>query len=169
MKMNLHEAREKIAAKLEELAAPIKEAGLTTVTRIIYTDKNLQEYSEFNEKCILIFGDIAIGTEELERDEYCNYSMCCEVKTALVNDAEIDTEINKLEGDVSAFLETLKASTVSPTELIDKINKEQEAEAEEAAKEFSKEMNKLRFKLLIGIGIVAAIIIALLIAIPLLT
>ena len=167
--MNLHEAREIMAKKLEELAAPIKEKGLEVVTRILYTDRTLQEYSEFNEKCILIFGDIAIGTEDLDRDDYCNYSMCCEVKTALVNDAELEKEINNLDGELAAFMEKLEKSGKTPTALISEINKKQEEDAEEAAKQFSKEMNKLRLKLLISIGIIVVILLAVLIGIPLLT
>ena len=167
--MNLHEAREIMAKKLEELAAPIKEKGLEVVTRVLYTDRTLQEYSEFNEKCILIFGDIAIGTEDLDRDDYCNYSMCCEVKTALVNDAELEKEINNLDGELAAFMEKLEKSGKTPTALISEINKKQEEDAEEAAKQFSKEMNKLRLKLLISIGIIVVILLAVLIGIPLLT
>ena len=158
-----------MAKKLEELAAPIKEKGLEVVTRILYTDRTLQEYSEFNEKCILIFGDIAIGTEDLDRDDYCNYSMCCEVKTALVNDAELEKEINNLDGELAAFMEKLEKSGKTPTALISEINKKQEEDAEEAAKQFSKEMNKLRLKLLISIGIIVVILLAVLIGIPLLT
>ena len=158
-----------MAKKLEELAAPIKEKGLEVVTRVLYTDRTLQEYSEFNEKCILIFGDIAIGTADLDRDDYCNYSMCCEVKTALVNDAELEKEINNLDRELASFMEKLEKSGKPPTALISEINKKQEEDAEEAAKQFSKEMNKLRLKLLISIGIIVVILLAVLIGIPLLT
>lgn len=167
--MNINEARERLAARLDALAAPIKEKGLKAETRILYTDKNLHEYSEFNEKCILIFGDIAIGTDELERDEFCNYSICCEVKTALVDDLEFEKEVNNLDGEVTSFLEKLEAADTTATALITSINKEQEAEAEKAALDFSKEMNKIRIKLLIGIGVIVVIMLAVIIGIPLLT
>ena len=167
--MNIVEANEKIAARLDALAAPIREKGLKAEARILYTDKNLHEYSEFNEKCILVFGDIAIGTDELERDEFCNYSVCCEVKCALVDDTELEKELNNLDGEVTAFLEKLEKSDKPVTELIESINKEQEAEAEKAALDCSKEMNKMRIKLLIGIGAIIVIMLAIIIGIPLLT
>ena len=106
--MNLHEANEKIAAKLEELSAPMEEAGLKVEARILYADRTLREYSEFNDRCILVYGDIAIGTEELERDEYCNFSICCEVKTGLVDDTELEKELNDLDGEIVAFTEGKK-------------------------------------------------------------
>ena len=167
--MYLQEAREKIAAKLEELSAPIKEAGLKVEARVIYADRTLQEYSEFNEKCILVYGDIAIGTEELERDEYCNFSMCCEVKTAIVNDTELESEMNNLDGEIVAFMEKIEKCEKGATALITEINKKQEEEAEAAAIEFANEMKKARIKLLIGIGAVVVIMLAVIIGIPLLT
>lgn len=167
--MILQEATTKIAEKLEVFSAPIKAAGLKVVTRIIYADRMLKEYSEFNENCILVYGDIAIGTDELERDEYCNYSMCCEVKTALVNEEELEKEINNLDGEIVAFMERLEKSEKGATALITEINKKQEEEAEAAAIEFSKEMSKARIKLLIGIGAVVIIMLAVIIGIPLLT
>ena len=167
--MNLHEAREKIAAKLEELSAPIKAAGLKVEARVIYADRTLQEYSEFNERCILVYGDIAIGTEELERDEFCNFSMCCEVKTALVDEIELEKETNALDGEIAAFMEKLEKSGKTATALITEINKKQEEDAEAAAIELSKELTKARIKLLIGIGAVVIIMLAVIIGIPLLT
>ena len=167
--MNLHEARERIAAKLEELSAPLKEKGLKIEARVIYADRTLQEYSEFNERCILVYGDIAIGTEELERDEFCNFSMCCEVKTALVDEMELEKEMNNLDGEIVAFIEKLEKTEKTPTALITEINKKQEEDAEAAAIEFSKEMTKARIKLLIGIGAVVVIMLAIIIGIPLLT
>ena len=167
--MNLHEAREKIAVKLEELSAPIKEAGLTVEARILYADRTLQEYSEFNDRCILVYGDIAIGTEELERDEYCNFSICCEVKTALVDDTELEKELNNLDGELVAFMEKIEKSEKSATALITEINKKQEEDAEAAAIDFAKEIKKARIKLLLGIGAVVIIMLAVIIGIPLLT
>ena len=167
--MNLHEANEKIAAKLEALSAPIKEAGLKVEARILYADRTLREYSEFNDRCILVYGDIAIGTEELERDEYCNFSMCCEVKTGLVDDTELEKEMNDLDGEIVAFTEKLEKSEKSATALITEINKKQEEEAEAAAIEFAQEIKKARIKLLIGIGAVVIIMLAIIVGIPLLT
>ena len=167
--MILQEATVKIAEKLEQFSAPARAAGLAVITRIIYADRMLKEYSEFNEKCILVYGDIAIGTDELERDEYCNFSMCCEVKTALVNEEELEKEINNLDGEMTAFMEKLEKSEKTATALITEINKKQEEEAEAAAVEFAKEMSKARIKLLIGIGAVVIIMLAVIIGIPLLT
>lgn len=167
--MNVIEASEKLAQKLSELSAPLKEKGLKVEMRILYADKNLQEHTEFNEQCILIYGDIAIGTEELERDEFCNYNACCEVKMALVDDLDFEKEVNDLDGEICAFIERLEKSDAEPTKFIAEINKEQEAEAEKAAVEFSKEMNKMRIKLLISIGAIVVILLALIICIPLLT
>lgn len=174
--MNIVEAAVKIEEKLLSLSAPIKEMGFTIENRILYADKNLQEYTEFTPKCILIFGDIAVGNEELERDEYCNYSICVEVKTGLVDELELEGELNSLEGEIEAFKEKLKKfadgkelTSKEYTPLIKEINAQQEKEAEEAAIEFTKDVNKTRVKILIGMGIIIVIILAIIIGIPLLT
>lgn len=167
--MTVTEAHAKIESALEKFAAPLREAGLDVITRVIYADKNLREFHIFDPKCILIFGDIAIGGEELERDEYCNYSMCCEIKTGLINDEDFTKELNNLDGEVEAFKEALERSNKPTLDLIRDINRKQEAEAEEAALDFSKQMNKLRLKMLIGIGIMILIILAVIVGIPLLS
>lgn len=174
--MNVVEATVKIEEKLLELSAPIKEMGFSIENRILYADKNLQEYTEFTPKCILIFGDIAIGTEELERDEYCNYSLCVEVKTGLVDELELEGELNSLEGELEAFKDKLtkfsegkELEAKEYTPLIKEINAQQEKEAEEAAVQFTKDVNKTRVKILIGFGIIIVIILAVIIGIPLLT
>ena len=167
--MTVTEAQAKIEEQLNELAAPLREKGLNAITRIIYTDKNLAELPEFGPKAILVFGDLAIGTDELERDDYCNYSLCCEIKTGMVDDTGLDAEIKELISDVDGFYRELEECECSASELIKSINKKQEEDAEKAAGEFSKEMNKLRWKLIFGIGIIAAIILAVIVGIPLLT
>ena len=106
--MNIVEAAIKVEEKLNSLSAPLKEMGFSVECRILYADKTLQEYTEFTPKCILIFGDIAIGNEDLERDEYCNYSLCVEVKTGLVDEVELEGEINSLEGELEAFKDKLE-------------------------------------------------------------
>ena len=168
--MTVTQAREKIVGALEELAAPIREAGFTVETRIIYADKTLREYSEFDTKSIIIYGDMAVGNEELERDEYCNFSMCCEIKTGLVDDEEFMKELCSLEGEVEAFKEKLeKNDGKTATEIVKEINAKQEEEAERAAIDFSKQLNKVRIKLLIGIGVIVVIILAIIVGIPMLT
>ena len=173
--MNIIEAAIKVEEKLNSLSAPLKEMGFSVECRILYADKTLQEYTEFTPKCILIFGDIAIGNEDLERDEYCNYSLCVEVKTGLVDEVELEGEINSLEGELEAFKDKLeryadgKELVVKDyTPLIKEINAQQEKEAEEAAIQFSKDVNKTRVKILIGLAITIAIILAVIIGIPLL-
>lgn len=174
--MNIVEAAIKIEERLLSLSSPLKEMGFSIESRILYADKNLQEYTEFTPKCIIVFGDIAIGNEELERDEYCNYSICVEVKTGLVDELELEGELNTLEGEIEAFKEKLEkfadgkemtAKDYSP--LIKEINAIQEKEAEAAAVEFTKDVNKTRIKILIGFGIIIVIILAVIIGIPLLT
>lgn len=167
--MTVIQAEEKIAAALEEFAAPLRERGLTVVTRVLYTDKNLAEMSEFNPKCILVFGDVAIGTEDMERDDYCNYSMCCEIKTGLINDEEFTKEMNNLDGELEALKDKLDADGADAKAIVRDIAKKQESEAESAAKDFALQMKKLRFKMLLGIGVMIAIILGVIIAIPLLT
>lgn len=167
--MNVTEAHSKIAEELERLAAPLRERGLTVITRVMYADKNLQDFTEFDAKCILIFGDVAVGTEELDRDDFCNYSMCCEIKTGLISEEEFTSELNNLDGELTAFTEKLDGSTVSREALITEINKKQEADAEAAALDFTKQMNKIRLKMLIGIGVIILIILAVIIGIPLLS
>ena len=167
--MTVIQAEERLAAALEEFAAPLRERGLKAITRVIYTDKNLAEISEFNPKCILMFGDIAVGTEDMDRDDYCNFSMCTEIKTGLIKDDEFEGEINNLDGEVEALKDKLDAEGAVAAEVISKIAKKQEADAELAAEDFARQMKKLRLKMLIGIGAMILIMLGVIIAIPLLT
>lgn len=166
--MNVAEAEVKIAEKLEEFSAPLREAGLNVITRVLFADKTLMEKNEFDAKCILIYGDIAIGTDELDRDDYCNYSLCCEIKAGVIKDEEFTKEINNLDGEIEAFKDKLEGCE-NVSELISGINKEQENEADKAALQFAKEIKKIRLKLLIGLGVLILIIVGLIIAIPLIT
>ena len=50
--MNVAEAEIKIAEKLEEFSAPLREAGLNVITRVLFADKTLMEKNEFDAKCI---------------------------------------------------------------------------------------------------------------------
>ena len=169
IKMTVIQAEEKMAAALEEFAAPLRERGLKVITRVLYTDKTLAEISEFNPKCIIAFGDIAIGTEDMDRDDYCNYSMCCEIKTGLLSDEEFTKEMNNLDGELEALKDKLDAEGAVAEDIIREITRKQEAAAETAAQDFAAQMRKLRFKMLLGIGVMIAIMLAVIIGIPLLT
>ena len=160
--MTVQEAYSKIEAVLEEYAAPIRELGLDVKTRIFYTDKNLRETPEFTQKCIILFGDIAIGMPGMEREDYCNYSVCTEIKTAEVNEEELDAGLATLSNELSAFTESLSGATSAET-VIRETARAQEQDAERAAAEFTKEMKKIRLKMILALGVIIVIMLGIII------
>ena len=164
--MTVQQAYEKIQAALTEKKEILEGCGLTTRVRAFYTDKNLAERSEFNAKCILVFGNIDIGTTELEEDDWCNFSLCAEIKTAEVDDASLESAISDWSAEVDAFIEKAKAAS-SKESLIAETSRAQEAEAEAAAMEFAKEIKKVRSKMILGLGVIVVLILAVFVLLPL--
>lgn len=164
--MTVQQAYEKIQTALVEKKTLLEDYGLTTRIRTFYTDKNLSEKSEFNAKCILVFGNIDIGTPNLEDDDWCNFSLCSEIKTAEVDDAALESALAEWTAELDAFIEKVKNAT-SREEFITATCRTQEAEAEAAAAEFTKEIKKVRLKMMLGLGIIIVLMLAVLILVPL--
>ena len=161
-------AREKIEDAVLAAEKKLKEIGLTTRPRSFYTDKNLSEAQEFSPKSLLVFGDLAFGYGQMEDDDYCNYSICCEIKTGLVDDGELADGIRAFEEEIDKVIARLKGAS-DPEAILEEISRAQSEEAEEAAKEFSKEMRKVKLKLYLAVGAIIVIIAAVLILGPILT
>ena len=166
--MNVKIAREKIEEAIKAGAERLSAAGLKTKVRSFYTDKNLAETDEFSPKVILLFGDVAFGYESMDFDDYCNYSICCEVKSAEVNEKELEDGIAEFNKEIDKVIEKVSSAT-SPESVIEEISKQQTEDAEIAAREFAKEMRKIKFKLYGAIGAIVVIIAAVLILIPMFT
>ena len=164
--MTVQQAYERIQTALVEKKTLLEDYGLTTRIRTFYTDKNLSEKTEFTAKCILVFGNIDIGTPELEDDDWCNFSLCAEIKTAEVEDAALESALADWTAEVDAFIEKVKSATSREKFITDTCRK-QEAEAEAAAAEFSKEIKKVRLKMMLGLGIIVVLMLAVLILVPL--
>ena len=161
-------ARERIEAAVIAAAERLKEAGLLTKSRSFYTDKNLAESTEFSPTSLLLFGDLAFGCDDMEDDDYCNYSICCEIKTGLVDDTELEEGIAEFNKEIDAVIEKL-ANATSKSALLEEISKKQADEAEEAAREFAKEMRKVKIKLYSAVAAIVVIILAVLILVPIFT
>ena len=160
--MTVQQAYEKIQAALIEKKAILEDLGLTTRARAFYTDKNLTEKSEFNAKCILVFGNLDVGAPNLEEDDWCNFSLCAEIKTGNVEDEALESALNEWCTEVDAFIEKVKA-TESKEALIINTSRAQEADAEAAAMEFAKEIKKVRSKMIIGFAIIIALMVGVMI------
>ena len=115
-----------------------------------------------------MFGDLAFGYGQMEDDDYCNYSICCEIKTGLVDDGELAEGIRAFEEEIDKVIAKLKGAS-DPEAILEEISRAQSEEAEEAAKEFSKEMRKVKLKLYLAVGAIIVIIAAVLILGPILT
>jgi Fe2+ transport system protein B len=163
--MTVQQAFEKIQTALVEKKEILEGCGLTTRIRTFYADKNLNERSEFNAKCILVFGNIDIGTASLEEDDWCNFSLCAEIKTAEVEDAALESALKEWGTEVDSFIEKVKGATAKDA-FITETCRAQETEAEEAAAEFTKEIKKVRRKMLLGLGIVIVLMLAVLFLLP---
>ena len=164
--MTVQQAYEKIQTSLAEKKALLEESGLTARVRTFYTDKNLAQRSEFNAKCILVFGNVDIGTAELEEDDWCNFSLCAEIKTAEVEDSALESALTEWETEVNAFVEKAKLAP-SKEDFVTDTCRKQEAEAEAAAAEFTKEIKKVRSKMILGLGIIIVLMLAVLFLLPL--
>lgn len=164
--MTVQQAYEKIQTALVEKKTVLEECGFVTRIRAFYTDKNLAEKSEFTAKCILVFGNIDIGTPELEDDDWCNFSLCAEIKTAEVEDAALENALSEWSAEIDAFIEKVKDAP-SREKLVAETSRAQEAEAEAAAAEFTKEIKKVRLKMMLGLGIIVVLMLAVLILAPL--
>ena len=163
--MTIQQAFEKIQTALVAKKEILEECGFTTRIRTFYADKNLAERTEFNAKCILVFGNVDIGTASLEEDDWCNFSLCAEIKTAEVDDAALESSLTEWAAEVDAFIEKAKAAT-SKEEFVTATCRTQEAEAEAAAAEFTKEIKKVRGKMLLGLAIIVILMLAVLILAP---
>ena len=84
------EARERLAAEIVNLTTELSELGAVVRNRIYYFDKNLLEHDDFNGKTILLVGNISVGTENMESDDYCDFAACVEIRTAYVNEDELE-------------------------------------------------------------------------------
>lgn len=159
--MTVQQAYEKIQTALVEKKALIEECGLTTRIRAFYTDKNLVEKNEFTAKCILVFGNVDIGTPALEDDDWCNFSLCAEIKTGEVDDAALEAALNDWSKEVDSFMEQAKIAP-SREEFVTETCRAQEREAEAAAEEFTKEIKKIRVKMVLGLAVIIVLMLAVL-------
>ena len=166
--MTVQQAYEKIQAALIEKKAILEDLGLTTRARAFYTDKNLTEKSEFNAKCILVFGNLDVGAPNLEEDDWCNFSLCSEIKTGNVEDAALESSLGEWCAEVDAFIEKLKLAE-SKESFITNTCRAQEADAEAAAMEFAKEIKKIRRKMIIGFAIIVVLMLAVMLLVPMVT
>lgn len=166
--MNVKIAIEKMNEVLNDAEVRLRGAGLKTRKRTFYTDKNLAETQEFSPKVILLFGDLAFGYEGMEDDEYCNYSICCEIKSAEVSDEELEEGIELFLEEIEKLINRLNEAN-SPKAVIEEISTKQSNDAEIAAQEFAKEMRKVKFKLYAAMAAIIVIIVAVLVFVPMLT
>ena len=154
--MTAEQARQIIQETVSEKAEICKKKGLIAVSKAYYADKALRECSEFNENILLVFGAVKLGAPDMDEEDYCVYSLCCEIKVGKVDDEELQKEISAFHSEIEKILEEITAAP-SPAEKIAEINLRQEEEAEKAMQEFNLEMKKMKLKLYGGLGILAAV------------
>ena len=154
-KITVVEAKKRLAEEISYLVKELDGLGVVIKNRIYYFDKNLLEHDDFNSKTILIVGNIGVGTENMESDDFCDFAACVEIRTAYVNEDELNKAVAELKDEVLKFTEGAKEAE-SIEAYITEISKKQSEDASRASEEFAKEMKKNRIKLIIGV--VAAII-----------
>jgi len=165
--MTVKEAYEKISLTLDGQIVALRELGLEVKKRIYYNDKNLFESAEFNQKCILIFGNIMVSLHDMEDEDASGYSIGAEIKAGDVSEAELDESIKGFIAELEALKERLDGAENVKDELL-AISREQAAEIAEATAQFNKEIKAVRRKMLIGIGALILILVAVVIIGPLL-
>ena len=154
--MILEDAKKLIIEKTNAAAEFLKEKGLKVTSKLFYCDSNLSETVEFEKNSIMIFGTISVGTDELEDDEYCNFAICCEIKTALVDDEKLANAIDEFDAEIKAF-DTEISAAVSVKDKLIEISDRQQREGEQSLEEFNREMRSVKLKLYIALGVLAII------------
>ena len=149
-KITIVEARERLAEEIFTLTNELDDLNAVVKNRIYYFDKNLLEFDEFNSKAILIVGNISVGTENMESDDYCDFAACIEIRTAYVDEAEFCASVAEFKKEILNFAEEARAAE-NIENYINEVSKKQTEEATQASQEFSKAMKKNRIKLIIGI------------------
>lgn len=150
-KITVVEARERLAAEIVNIVSELKDLGTVVRNRIYYFDKNLLEHDDFNGKTILLVGNISIGTENMESDDFCDFAACIEIRTAYVNEEEFINAVKDFKEEISKFAEGAKTSD-DVAKYVVEVSKKQSEDAAQASQAFAKEMRKSRIKLIIGIG-----------------
>lgn len=156
-------AKEKIAAKLTELAQRLTDNGLFTRSRVFFTDSNFIESAEIVEKSRLIFGELTVRADDVFDDEECIFIICAELKAGEVDDTELDNSIKEFDEETEEFI-TLLNSSSSKQEAIQKLSEKHQAEADVAAAEMMEELRAARKKLFWGIGAIVVLLVGIVIA-----
>ena len=160
--MTVRIAKEKIEANIAEAKAKLTALGLDAKAESFYTDKNLDRSIEFNPKMILVFGNLTFGFPTAEEDDYCNFSICCELKSGEVSDEELEKSIRDFQEEVDTLISTL-ANATSKEKVLEDLAKKQTDDATVAAAEFDKEMRKVKLKLTLAIAVIVVIILGVII------
>lgn len=155
-------AREKIEESILKAKGMLTEQGLTAKAESFYTDKNLDKSAEFTVKSILLFGNLSFGTPNMEEDEFCNYSICCEVKSGEVDEGELTKATEDFFAEIDALIKTLSGAT-SKEAVLSELSKKQSDDASLAAAEFEKEIRKVRIKLYAAVAVIVVIILGVII------
>ena len=163
-KITVVEAKERLAAEINSILVELEEIGAIVKNRIYYFDKNLFEHDDFSTKAILIVGNISVGTENTEPDDFCDFAACIEIRTAYVDEEEFNKAVSEMKAEVLKFAEEAKAAE-SLEEYISEISKKQTEEASRASAEFAKAMKKSRIKLILGVVGVIILIVGALVAV----
>ena len=163
-KITVVEARERLAEEIFSLVKELETLDAVVKNRIYYFDKNLLEHDEFNSKTILIVGNIGVGTENMESDDFCDFAACVEIRTAYVDEDEFNKAISEFKDEILKFIEGAKAAENIEKYITD-ISKKQTEDANRASQDFANEMKKSRIKLIIGIVATVVLVGAVLIAV----
>ena len=151
------EARERLASEIINLVSDLKKLNVVVRNRIYFFDKNLLEHDDFNGKTILLVGNISVGTEKMESDDFCDFAACVEIRTAYVSEEELDKAIAEFKEEIVKFIDGAKERD-NVEDYVVEISQKQTEEAARASQDFAQEMKKNRIKLIIGIGALIVLI-----------
>lgn len=168
--MTVKEAYKKINAVVAEGMKELEALGLFVTGRMYYNDKNLFELTEYTPKCILLFGSMRVGFEDMEEDELCGYAVSVEIKTGEVGEDELNESVAFFKKELDGLKERI-GSTDNANErrrILKTIYDEQSKEIAEATEQFNKEIKKVRLKMTLAIAVLVVICVAILVLTPLL-
>ncbi len=168
--MTVKEAYNKINTAVATQMKELEALGLYVTGRMYYNDKNLFELTEYTPKCILVFGSMRVGLEDMEEDDLCGYAISAEIKAGEVDEAEVDESIAFFEKELDILKKRIGAASgdAERRKILKEIYDEQSREIAEATEQFNKEIKKVRRKMFIAIGVLIVICAAILIITPLL-
>ena len=154
--MEIFSVEGRLKSIMSEAAQKFADLGLVTKIVTTYTDKNFEDYTEFNSKVNALWVELLIGTPDMAEEDMLLYCLSADFKPGgeKITSLPKESELAELQADLNEVYERL-TSAQGVEEELKKISKENE----EKSIEMMKELNKKVKRSFIFLGISVAVLI----------